>query len=113
MVKHAADELGNTVNYLSHRLGLRWSLVLTPWRLAWRWLSLYLSFLLELCAIAGAAPSGYMTKNQVHVAADALAQCLLLVTYSFIANHVVTLCHPDVCFRIQYFLEEMLCIHLL
>lgn len=69
MVKHAADELGNTVNYLSHRVGLRWSLVLTPWRLVWRWLSLYLSFLLELCAVAGAAPSGYMTKSQVSCAA--------------------------------------------
>lgn len=82
MVKHAADELGNTVNYLSHRLGLRWSLVLTPWRLAWRWLSLYLSFLLELCAIAGAAPSGYMTKNQVEQAAANMHAQLMWLQYS-------------------------------
>ncbi|KAL3140904.1 hypothetical protein ABBQ32_005437 [Trebouxia sp. C0010 RCD-2024] len=55
--------LSNVLQRLSP-LGLRWSLVFLPWKLALQWLSICVSFCSELCCYAGAPPSGYMTKNQ-------------------------------------------------
>ena len=68
MADDAVHNLENGLSYMLRSLnplGLRWSLVFFPWKIAVYWLSICLSFLLELCAIAGAPPSGYVTRNQV------------------------------------------------
>lgn len=67
MADDAVHNLENGLSYMLRSLnplGLRWSLVFFPWKIAVYWLSICLSFLLELCAIAGAPPSGYVTRNQ-------------------------------------------------
>ena len=68
MAKDAVHKLENGMSHVLHSLNplhLRWSLVFIPWRITWYWVSLCLSFCLELCAYAGAPPSGYVTRNQV------------------------------------------------
>ena len=68
MADDAVDNLENGLSYILHSLnplGLRWSLVFFPWKVAVYWLSICLSFCLELCAYAGAPPSGYVTRSQV------------------------------------------------
>lgn len=78
MAKDAVHKLENGMSYVLHSLNpahLRWSLVFIPWRITWYWVSLCLSFCLELCAYAGAPPSGYVTRNQakqLHTVADHL-----------------------------------------
>lgn len=78
MATDAVHKIEDGMSYVLHSLnpvGLRWSLVFIPWRIAWYWLSVCLSFCLELCAYAGAPPSGYVTRNQakqLHSVADHL-----------------------------------------
>ena len=70
MANDAVHKLENGMSYVLHSLnplGLRWSLVFIPWRITWYWVSLVLSFCLELCAYAGAPPSGYVTRTQVRL----------------------------------------------
>ena len=70
MANDAVHKLENGMSHVLHSLnplGLRWSLVFIPWRITWYWVSLVLSFCLELCAYAGAPPSGYVTRTQVRL----------------------------------------------
>lgn len=68
MADDAGPQAEKGLSYVLHRLsplGLRWSLVFLPWKLALHWLSICVYFCSELCAIAGVPPSGYVTKSQV------------------------------------------------